>query len=81
MASSACADAFRRSDAAGESMRHPHPDIKPGIGSGGNGTLDIAARIIEQDFVVADVNADGRQPGKLPVERRSQRKFGSALPK
>jgi hypothetical protein len=41
-------------------MRHARPDIKAGIDAGGHGALDIASRVIEQDFVVADVNANGR---------------------
>jgi hypothetical protein len=34
-------------------------DIDPG----GNGTLNIPERIIEQHFVVTDVNVDGRYAG------------------
>jgi hypothetical protein len=43
-------------------------DIDPG----GNGTLNIPERIIEQYFVVTDVNVDGRYAGKSSVEGRSQ---------
>lgn len=50
------------SDAADESMGHPHLHVKPGIGACGHGTLDVSLRVIEQDFVVADVDADRRQP-------------------
>jgi hypothetical protein len=43
------------------------------VDSGGNSALDITARIIEQYFVVADVDAHLRQSGKPRIERRSAR--------
>jgi hypothetical protein len=51
---------------------HSHPHIEPGIDPGGNGTLNIPERIIEQYFVVTDVNVDGRHAGKSSAEGRSQ---------
>jgi hypothetical protein len=43
---------------------HSHPHIEP--------TLNIPERIIEQYFVVTDVNVDGRYARKSSVEGRSQ---------
>jgi len=51
---------------------HPHPHIKPGIDSCGNRTLNKAERVVQQHFVITDMNADGRHPGKLTLEWRSQ---------
>ena len=61
-------------------MRHAGPHIKPGIDAVGDGTLDITSRVIEQHFVVADVNADGRQPGKTSLERRREWIVGVGAP-
>jgi hypothetical protein len=61
------------SDAASEPVRHPPPQIEPGIDSGSNGTVNISARIVEQYFVVTNVNAERRHAGKASLEGRSQR--------
>src|SRR5258708_35791808 len=53
-------------------MWHARPHIKPGIDTAGYGALDVSSRVIEQHFVVADVNANGRQPGKTSLERRRE---------
>jgi hypothetical protein len=58
------------SDACDKSMWHACPHIKPSIDTMRHGALDVSSRVIEQHFVVADVNADGRQPGKASLERR-----------
>src|ERR1700752_4515778 len=50
-----------RSDDGGESVWHARPHIKPGIDTGGRRPLDVSSRVIEQHFVVANVNANGRQ--------------------
>src|SRR5258706_11149176 len=51
-----------RCDDCDKSMWHAHPHIKPGIDTSGNSALDVSSRVIEQHFVVAGVNANGRQP-------------------
>jgi hypothetical protein len=56
-------------------VRHPHPHIKPGIDACGNCTLGIAERVVQQHFVITDMNADGWHPGKLTVKWRSQWMF------
>jgi hypothetical protein len=33
---------------------------------------NVLARIVKQDFVLADVDADRRKPGQTTVERRNQ---------
>jgi hypothetical protein len=54
-------------------MWHPHPHISSGIDACGNGTLNISERVVQQHFVVTDVNAGGRQAGVSTVKGRSQR--------
>jgi hypothetical protein len=44
--------------------RSPHPHVEPGIDPGGNGTLEVSARIIKQDLVLADINAKSRVSGR-----------------
>ena len=66
---------FQLSDAAGEPVWHPCPHIDPGIDPSGKGALNIPERIIEQYFVAAYVNADGRHAGKASPERRGQWMF------
>src|SRR5882762_5034714 len=63
---------LQSSDASGKPMWHAHPHISPGIDACGNCTLDISERVVQQHFVVTDVNADGWHPGKLTAEGRSQ---------
>ena len=53
-------------------MWHPHPHIKPGIDACGNCTLNISERVVQQHFVVTDVNAGGRHAGVSTVKGRSQ---------
>jgi hypothetical protein len=47
IASSACADALTV-PMLPTNPRHAHPNIKPRVDIGGNGTLDVSSRIIEQ---------------------------------
>jgi len=53
-------------------MWHPHPHISPGIDACGNCTLNISERVVQQHFVVTDVNSGGRHAGVSTVKRRSQ---------
>ena len=73
MASSACAAAFSLSDACGKPMWHPHPDISARIDACRNSTLNISERVVQQHFVVTDINARRRHTGKSTVKGRSQR--------
>ena len=50
------------SDHGDEAMGHPHPHLELSIDTGRNRALDMSSRVIEQYFVVADMNADRRQP-------------------
>jgi hypothetical protein len=61
---------LQSSDASGKPMRHPHPHISPGIDARGNCTLNVSERVVQQDFVVTDVNAGGRYAGVSTVEGR-----------
>src|SRR5690242_16890526 len=63
---------LQSSDARGKAMWHPHPHIGSGIDARGNRTLDISERVVQQHFVVTDVNAGGRQAGVSTVKGRSQ---------
>ena len=49
-------------------MGHPHPHIDPGIDACGDCALDISERIVQQHFVIADVNADRWHAGKSAVK-------------
>src|SRR2546422_4825199 len=53
-------------------MWHPHPHISSGIDAGGNRTLHISERVVQQHFVVTDVNEGGRHAGVSTVKGRSQ---------
>jgi len=53
-------------------MGHPNPHIGTGVDACGSRTLDISERVVQQHFVVADVNACGRHAGVSTVKRRSQ---------
>jgi hypothetical protein len=57
------------SDAAEESMWHALPHIEFRINPGSDGSLHITAGIVEQDLIVAHVNADRRQSSQVSVER------------
>ena len=72
MASSACAAAFNLPMLPGNPWWHPHPHISSGIDAGGNCTLNISERVVQQHFVVTDVNAGGRHAGVSTVKGRSQ---------
>jgi len=54
-------------------MWHPHPHISSGIDAYSNCTLNISERVVQQHFVVTDVNAGGRHAGVSTVKGRSQR--------
>ena len=62
MASSDCAAALTVPMLVTNPWGIPIHTSSLGIDTGGHGTLDISSRVIKQDFVVADVNADRRQP-------------------
>jgi hypothetical protein len=53
-------------------MWHPHPHISSGIDACGNCTLNISERVVQQRFVVTDVNPGGRHAGVPTVKGRSQ---------
>jgi len=63
---------LQSSDASGKPMWHPHPHISPGIDACGNCTLNISERVVQQHFVITDVNADRWHAGKSAVKGRSQ---------
>jgi hypothetical protein len=49
-------------------MCHPHPYVQGGIDARCDSALDIAARIVQQDFVVSDMDADCRQSRQIPIK-------------
>jgi hypothetical protein len=50
-------------------MHHPLPHIDLRIDASGSGALDVAHGIVQQNFVIADMNADRRQAGEVAIER------------
>jgi hypothetical protein len=49
-----------------ETVWHSHPYVELCIDARGDGALYIAARVVEQHFVVSNVNADWRQSAQIP---------------
>jgi hypothetical protein len=64
---------------SGESARHTHPHINPGIDACGNRTLGITERTVQQCFVFTDMNAEWWHPGKLTWQGEANGCFASAL--
>src|SRR5882762_5037225 len=56
-----------------ESMRHSQPYVQRGVDARRDGTLHVTARVVEQHFVVSNVNADWRQAAQITEQRRRQR--------
>jgi len=54
-------------------MRHSHPNVQLGIDAGSHSALYIAARVLEQHFVISTMNSDARQTAQISVEKRGQR--------
>ena len=54
-------------------MRHSHPYVQLGVDTRCDRALEIAARVVEQNLIVSNVNADRWQPAQISVERRGQR--------
>jgi hypothetical protein len=52
--------------------RAPVASRRSGIDACGNCTLNISERVVQQHFVVTDVNAGGRHAGVSTVKGRSQ---------
>jgi hypothetical protein len=44
-------------------MWHPHPHVGSGINACGNCTLNISKRVVQQHFIVTDMNAGGGHAG------------------
>ena len=61
------------SDGVSEPMGHAHPHVQRRIDARCDGTVHIAARIVEQHFIVSDVHADRGQSGQISIKRRGQR--------
>ena len=61
-------------------MWHPHPHISSGIDARGNCTVNISERVVQQHFVVSDVNAGARHAGESTAEGRSQWIFRVGAP-
>ena len=51
---------LQSSDACGKPVRHPHPDVGARVDAGGSGPLNEPQRVVEQHFVVTDMNAGRR---------------------
>jgi pimeloyl-ACP methyl ester carboxylesterase len=52
-------------------MRHPHPYVQGGIDARCDSALDIAARVVQQHFVVSHMDADCRKPASVGKIYRS----------
>jgi hypothetical protein len=63
---------LQSADASGKPMWHPHPHISSGIDACGDCTLDTPERVVQQHFVVADVNSGRRHAGMSTVKWRRQ---------
>src|SRR6185437_4251105 len=57
-------------DKAGETMRHAKPDVELCVDAGFDRARYVAARVLEQDLLVTDVNPDRRQPAQVAEQRR-----------
>jgi hypothetical protein len=57
----------------GKDVHHPLPHVQFGADASGFRRRGIAAGVVEQHFVLADVQKDGRQIGKIAMERRDAR--------
>ena len=53
-------------------MGHAFPDIESGIDASGDGALKVTARVVEQNFVIADMDAYRWQSSQVSVEWRGQ---------
>src|SRR5258707_5545213 len=71
---------LQSSDASGKPMWHPHPHISSGINSCSNCTLNKPERVIQQHFVVTDINASSRHAGESAEKGRSQWLFRVGAP-
>ncbi len=49
-------------------MRQPQPYVQGGIDARCDGALRIAARVVQQHFVVSDMNADCGQSRQIPIK-------------
>jgi hypothetical protein len=54
-------------------VHHALPDVKLGRGAGFCHQIGVSARVVEQDFVLADVKQNRRQVGQVAMERRRTR--------
>jgi hypothetical protein len=59
-------------DTAHKSMGHAFPDTQFGIDASGDRALKVTARIVEQNFVIADMDAYRWQSSQVSVEWRGQ---------
>jgi hypothetical protein len=57
-------------DRSDETMDHTVPHIHACIHTCGHCMLHEADRVVEQQFVVADMDTDRREPGQIGVEGR-----------
>ena len=64
-----------------EPMRHSHPHIKSSINTGTDGPFEKKLGVVQEDLVVAHLNAYGGQTNQRAVERRGQGVTGSACPR
>jgi hypothetical protein len=56
-------------DAAKETVHHSLPNIDLRIDARGDSALNVAHGVIQQNFVIADMDADRRQAGEVAIER------------
>lgn len=53
-------------------MGHSFPDIESGVDASGDGALKVTARVVEQNVVIADMDACRWQFSEVSVEWRGQ---------
>src|ERR1700692_2613852 len=64
---------LKLADVDHEPMRHSHPQIKPGINASTDGPSKKKLGVVQEDLVVAHLNAYGGQTNQCAVKRRGQR--------
>ena len=68
----------QEANASREAVRHSFPDIELRIHSGRQCPVDKPDRVIEQHFVVTDVDANWREAGQVCAKGEAAGSLGSA---
>jgi hypothetical protein len=69
---------LQEGEVCGEDVRHALPDVQFDLRAGFRRPVRVSARIVEQDFVLADMEQDGRRARQVAIERRDAWVLGAA---